>query len=114
MTIGERIIALIAEKGLSRAEFARLTGIPSSTINDWNRIGNNPASDKVLKICDVLEISPYELLHDSSSNPETPVDYIVVSKGTDKYELLVEYDKLREKQKLRLRGYLTALVEEKE
>ena len=112
MTIGERVIALMNGRGLTRAEFSRQTGSPFSTINDWIRIGNNPSSDKIMKICEVLKVSPYEILQGNEPDSEERIDYMVVGEGTDKYELLIEYDKLHDDQKLRLKGYLKALTDE--
>lgn len=109
MTIGEKIFSLLEEKGISRKDFSSATGIPLSTINDWKRKNNNPVSDKILKICEVLKVTPYELLQDASVNTAYETDYLIVSAGTDRYDLLIEFDKLNTRQKDRLFGYLAAL-----
>ena len=62
MTISERIFELIRERGYTQKEFSKKTGIAESTISDWKKKGTNPVSDKILTICDVLEVSPYFLL----------------------------------------------------
>ena len=62
MLISERIYRYLEEKGISQIEFAKRTGISQSTISDWRRKGTNPSADKIMIICDVLEVSPYELL----------------------------------------------------
>ena len=62
MTISERIFDLISKKGFTQKEFSRRTGIAESTISDWKKKGTNPVSDKILSICEVLEVSPYFLL----------------------------------------------------
>lgn len=62
MLISERIYEYLQEKGISQIEFAKRTGISQSTISDWRRKGTNPSADKIMIICEVLEISPYELL----------------------------------------------------
>ena len=62
MTISERIFELIREKGYTQKEFSKKTGIAESTISDWKKKGTNPVSDKILVICEVLEVSPYFLL----------------------------------------------------
>ena len=66
----------------------------------------NPAADKIMKICEVLHVSPYELLSDGE-----PVNYdLVLSRG--EITLIQEYRALSERQKDRLRGYFDALKEE--
>ena len=47
---------------MSQKEFSRKTGIAESSISDWKKKHTNPVSDKILIICEVLDISPYELL----------------------------------------------------
>ena len=54
MTIGERIFNIMEDRDMTQLEFSRLTGIAQSTISDWKRKRTNPASDKILIICEVL------------------------------------------------------------
>ena len=110
MTIGERIYNLLEERNISRKEFSLATGIPLSTINDWKRKNNSPSSDRILKICEVLSVSPYELLQEASTNTQFQTDYLIVSAGTDRYDLLIEFDKLNAKQKERVYGFISALA----
>ena len=58
MTISEKIFALLEQKELSQKEFSEKTEISQSTISDWKRKRTNPSSDKILKICEVLQVSP--------------------------------------------------------
>ena len=62
MLISERIYKYMEEKGISQLEFAKRTGISQSTVSDWKRKKTNPSADKIMIICEVLGISPYELL----------------------------------------------------
>ena len=62
MIISEKIFALLEQRGMSQKEFSERTGISQSTISDWKRKQTNPSADKILKICEVLQVSPYELL----------------------------------------------------
>ena len=61
-TISDRIFEKLKEKGMSQKEFSQKTGIAESSISDWKKKHTNPVSDKILIICEVLDISPYELL----------------------------------------------------
>ena len=70
MLISERIYQYLEEKGMSQYEFAKKTGISQSTVSDWRRKGTNPSADKIMIICDVLGISPYELLLETDSKSQ--------------------------------------------
>ena len=62
MLISEKIFYLIGKNKLTQKEFSEQTGISQSTISDWKRKKTNPSADKILKICEVLKVTPYELL----------------------------------------------------
>lgn len=108
MLISERIYKYIAERGLSQIEFSRRTGISQSTISDWRRKGTNPSSDKIMVICDVLDISPMELLTGIEGESEN-VDYIVLNKDSGEYQLIETYRDLDGDARKRVEGYMAAL-----
>lgn len=114
MIISEKVLKLLKEKGISQKEFSIATGISQSTISDWKTKKNNPASDKILKICEVLEVSPYELLSDEGDNKTAiePVDYLAVSKGTDLYELVIKTKQLPDAQIKRVLGYVDCIYQD--
>ena len=85
MTISERIFELINKKGFTQKEFSRRTGIAESTISDWKKKGTNPVSDKILSICEVLEVSPYFLLSGKEKDQQGYTD-IKPWKAADKKE----------------------------
>ena len=66
MLISEKIFLIMKKRGLSQKEFSEQTGISQSTISDWKRKNTNPSADKILKICEVLRVTPYELLAERS------------------------------------------------
>lgn len=111
MTISEKIFALLEQKELSQKEFSEKTEISQSTISDWKRKRTNPSSDKILKICEVLQVSPYELLaEDDSVSSEITADHNIVL-NNDEIILLENYRNFSSRQKERLLGYLEALRE---
>lgn len=114
MTISERIFELLEEKKISQKTFSQQTGIPQSTISDWKRKKTNPAADKIMIICDALDIMPYELLMDTEHGGKQQLDYIMVGKESEEYALLEQYRALKQKDKGRIWGYLNALQEPKE
>ena len=112
-TISDKIFELLKEKGMSQKEFAQKTGIAESSISDWKKKHTNPVSDKILIICEVLEVSPYELLsgaeHTGVRSREN--NMYVFSKDTEIGLLIESYQELNPEQQKRLLGYLDALKE---
>jgi transcriptional regulator with XRE-family HTH domain len=108
MTISERIFKLMEEREITQMDFSKATGIAQSTISDWKRKKTNPSADKIMIICNVLKVTPYELLQDTVQSVEK-LDYRVVTKGTKEYDLLNEMESLNKSQKERLLGYIEAL-----
>ena len=47
---------------LTQAEFAKQVGIATSTISEWKKRKTNPTADKIMDICNVLQITPEQLL----------------------------------------------------
>lgn len=112
MIISERIFELLEEKKISQKEFSERTGIAQSTISDWKRKKTNPASDKIMLICRVLKVTPYELLSGTKSGG-CEQDCVLVGKGTDEYTLIEQYRSLKQIDKGRILGYLQMLQEGK-
>ena len=111
MTIGERVIELVRESGMTQKEFSEKTGIPQSTMSSWKGKNKNPSIDKLKVICDVLKVDPYYLISGTQSNETLNNDYITVYKTDDEYEFLIEYRKLDRDKKNRLLGYISAISE---
>ena len=111
MLISERIFLLMDKNGLSQKEFSERTGISQSTISDWTRKKTNPSADKILKICEVLHITPNELLAEGTVH-DGRTDY-VFALNRDEEVVLESFRSLESRQKERLLGYMTALKENK-
>ena len=112
MLISERIFQYMSEKGISQKEFSNRTGISQSTISDWKRKGTNPSADKIMIICEVLEISTYELLAGTENKKMKEyhsADYVMVDKDSAEYRLLEIYRNLNFSKKRCLEGYMEAL-----
>lgn len=112
MLISERIFLLMDKNGLSQKEFSEQTGISQSTISDWKRKKTNPSADKILKICEVLHITPNELLAGRTVHDDGRMDY-VFALNKDEEVVLESFRSLESRQKERLLGYMTALKENK-
>lgn len=111
MLISERIFEILQQKEITQKEFAMRTGISQSTISDWKTKKTNPASDKIMLICDVLAITPYELLSGVENANYTQMDYVIVDKQTDDYHFLDMFRQLGTEERNRLFGYMQALSE---
>lgn len=111
MIISERIFRLLKEQKISQKAFSERTGIAQSTISDWKRKKTNPASDKILVICEALGVTPDELLSGAKCMGDRQVHYIRIGKGTDEYALIEQYRSLTASDRGRIMGYLQAMQE---
>lgn len=118
MLISERIYKFMEEKNISQLEFAKRTGISQSTVSDWRRKGTNPSADKIMIICEVLGVTPYDLLSGTENHkmkdytPYKDVDYVVVNKDSKEYEMIDTYRRMDDSMQKRLETYMKALKEE--
>lgn len=62
MNIGERILKLRKEKGLSQEELGSVLGVSRQTVSKWETGESNPDLDKIIPMCDLFEIKADELL----------------------------------------------------
>ncbi len=116
MLISERIYEYLEKRGITQIEFANKTGISQSTISDWRRKGTNPSADKIMVICEVLDISPYELLQGTDNKKNKayrPTDSVIIDKASEEYQLIETYQRLDLDAKRRLERYMKALNERK-
>ena len=113
MTISEKIFQLLDEKGMSQKEFSERTGIAQSSISDWKRKKTNPVAEKILIICEQLDITPYELLSgtDGEGKRSNPSDTLIIRKDSDLGRLVVDYLAMDQIMQGRLQGYMQALKE---
>ena len=97
-------------------EFAKRVGIANSTVSEWKKKRTNPSTEKIMDICEVLEITPEQLLTGrgidevnnkataSEENQITPMDRKIID----------AYHGMKEEQKKRLLAYMEALKNIKE
>ena len=115
MMISQKIFKLLELEKLSQKDFYEKTGIPQSTISDWRKKNTNPASDKILIICEVLKVTPYELLSgvEEEGCRSRKQKCKIIAEASEENLLLEMYDKLDRDQRNRLLGYIEALAEKK-
>ncbi len=114
MIISERLFKAMEDKGMTQLEFSAATGIAQSTISDWKRKKTNPSADKIMSICDVLDVSPFEVLQDTiPSKGAGEIDFLIASEGTAEYDVLKKMEKLNKKTKEELKTYVKNLKNKK-
>ena len=113
MTISERIFELLEKRGMSQKEFSEKTGIAQSSISDWKRKKTNPVSEKILIICRVLDVTPYELLGgtDGVGSRSNPSEMLLIDKNSEYGGAVMDFLALDKGMQGRLLGYLKALKE---
>ena len=70
-------------------------------------------SEKILVICEVLGVTPYELLSgtDGKGLRSNPSETLILKKNSDEGKLMLDFLDLDKKAQGRLLGYLNALKE---
>ena len=107
MIISEKIFELIKARGMNQKEFALATGISQSTISDWKTKKTNPAADKIMVICDVLGVTPEELLTSGEQFKFYEPDKMVkCDMDSEKYELIEMVKRMDKEQISRLKAYM--------
>ena len=113
MTIGERIFRIMNEKNISMPELSRMTGISRHTIFDWQRRNTNPGADKIMVICEALQITPEELLVGKQDNEKPEYDHSIITDDIE-MQIMKECHDLSEAKKKRLLAYVSMLQNTKE
>lgn len=116
MLISERIYAILSEKKISQIEFVKKTGISQSTVSDWRRKGTNPSADKIMIICEVLGISPYELLLGSESKNKKnykEINHVILDKNSKEYQMIEAFFDFDEESQNKVIAYMNMLKEKK-
>ena len=111
MTIRDRIFDKLSELNMTQKEFSKKTGIPETTISDWKKKKNNPTADKILIICNAINVSPEWLLSgvESHGNRSDSCVLYAVDSNSEAGELLKAYNSFDSKTQARLLGYARAL-----
>lgn len=99
MTVGQRIIQILKDRGIQQIELARYLGASQSTVNGWNLKNRNPTSEYIIPICEFLKVTPTYLL---TGEEDEKTDYTT---SNDERKLLKCYRQLPPELKSKLLGY---------
>ena len=113
MTISERLFFIMQEKNISMPELARMTGISRHTIYDWQKKNTNPGADKIMVICEALQIRPDELLVGNDRETMSEYNHDIFVGDIDR-QIMNECQNLSTAQKKRLLAYMSMLQNMKE
>lgn len=125
MTVAQRIIDLMAEKGVTQKELSEYADIPTSTISAWKTRGSSPSSDKLTIIAECLGVSAAELLgansgvnianNNNNSNCSVSVNSDVAGYINLNNAIVADtYNKLTEKEKLSVQMFILETAEKSE
>ena len=116
MNISDRIFERLRQIHMTQKEFSELTGIAPSTISEWKSKRTNPTSEKIMIICKVLDVTPEWILSGvgKTGNRGNDIPWYVIDKKSDIGMLIEQYNRMDEKQRDRLKGYLEAMRQMKE
>lgn len=95
-TLGEKIRRCRKAKGLSQQKLAEELGIQYQSVQDWERGKTRPSLDKVVRLCEIFDVTSTWLLHtggngyparEDSLLQEPPVLYGMDSEGRKYLEM---------------------------
>ena len=114
MIISERIFKILKEKNMSQNAFAKKVGLSGSTISDWKTKKTNPSAEKIMSICEVLGVTPEQLL--TGKGIDEDYEECKTNRVKDEVELskrdiriIEDFHGLKDAQKKRLLKYMEAL-----
>ena len=112
MTVSDRVFQLLEEKRMTQKHFSEKTGIPQSTISDWRKKRTNPASDKIMVICNILEVTPEWLLSGVKGQGDRAerLDWYVIDRDSEVGRIIEIYNEMTKSQRDRLMGYIEGSV----
>ena len=112
MTISERLFKRMKAIGMSQKMFSEKTGIAQSTISEWKKKKTNPTSEKIMIICEVLDVTPEWLLSGTGKKSKSAnrPDWYVIDGSTELGQIVTNYNAMNSDQRSRMIGYMTALM----
>ncbi len=112
MIISERILKVMKERNMTQTEFAKKVGIGNSTISEWKKKKTNPTAEKIMDICNVLQITPEQLLTGKGIEDEEEIAAAAPeSRFTPQdIRMIEDFHGLKDAQQKRLLAYMEALM----
>ena len=112
MTVRDRIFDKLDNMGMTQKEFSEKTGIPQTTISDWRKKRTNPAAEKIMVICKVLNVTPEWLLSgvEQEQTRSNPAEWYAIDANTESGRIITAFNSMDNSLQQRLLGYAEALA----
>ena len=113
MTVRDRIFDKLDKMNMTQKEFSERTGIPQTTISDWRKKHTNPAAEKIMVICKVLNVTPEWLLSgvQQEQTRSKPMEWYAIDADTDSGRIITAFNSMDTNLQQRLLGYAEALAD---
>lgn len=95
ITFGERLLEYRNREGLSQEKLAEKVGVTRQTVSKWETNQSVPDFDKIIPLCEALEISTEELIKGEKEEKNAELEEI----KQEKERLKKEYEQKRNKKK---------------
>ncbi len=110
MTLQEKIFDEMKKRGITQRELSEITGIATSTINDWKMRNHVPAADKIPAICNAINISIADLYKDVDCNQFPQPEVLIIPKGSIIYGMTKSMKDAKASVLDRLRDYMVNVL----
>jgi transcriptional regulator with XRE-family HTH domain len=107
MTIIERTLSILSDKGLKMSELCQHIGIGTSTLANWKTRNTDPAAKYIIPICEFLNVTPEYLLTGKKPQKKDVSDIT-----EDETKVLKYYNRLNEDHKDLIKGEMVRLYED--
>lgn len=81
MTVNEKIFNIMKQKNIKNADLAKYLNVKNNVITNWHTRGTEPPIKYIIPICELLEITIYELLGIENNN-KIQAAYDIADPGT--------------------------------
>ena len=68
MTINEKIFKIMEQKNIKNADLAKHLNVKNNVITNWHNRGTEPPIKYIIPICELLDVTIYELLGIENEN----------------------------------------------
>lgn len=68
MTVNEKIFEIMEQKNIKNADLAKYLNVKNNVITNWHNRGTEPPIKYIVPICELLNITVYELLGIENEN----------------------------------------------
>ena len=68
MTINEKIFKIMEQKNIKNADLAKHLNVKNNVITNWHNRGTEPPIKYIIPICELLDVTIYELLGIKNEN----------------------------------------------